>query len=267
MTVRRSLAEKIFLGAIRDRLLEPGAVRHVLGRVAEEIKKLSADRSGVLGRKTRELRDAEKRLGNWLQFVGDGRASDLSSVRAEIAQAEARVERLSAEVKVLRRPKAPDFRVPSEKWVVEQVKLTQALLERRTPDSARLIRRLLGQKVIIKPVDSGSGRPYYVASMDIDTLALVESGSDDPDSASPSLRWWRCPESNRGSCECRGSDGARLERGRWRQRLARGRKPEQGRVPATERRRAVASLSSSTTHPSGPVAGYLFAAFFLRSAQ
>ena len=61
-----------------------------------------------------------------------------------------------------------------------------------------------------------------------------------------------------GSCECRGSDGARLERGRWRQRLARGRKPEQGRVPATERRRAVASLSSSTTHPSGPVAGYLF---------
>ena len=191
LTVCRAKAERIFLGALRDRLLDPAAIRYALLRVSAEVEKLSGDVADTLGRKQTELDEARKRLNNLVEFVTRGEASDSAAIAAAITAAEVRVSRLGAEVDALRTNDGPVFPVPSEEWIAERVGALQELLERRTPESARVLRRLLG-KVSLKPVFPESGRPYYVASTEIDTFALIESSGPrgGPDGGSGSLRWW-----------------------------------------------------------------------------
>ena len=68
----------------------------------------------------------------------------------------------------------------------------QELLERRIPESARVLRRLLGE-VVLEPVKPENGRAYYVARTAIDTFVLVEPPGPRGglDGGSGSLRWWR----------------------------------------------------------------------------
>ena len=197
LTVCRSKVERIFLGALRDRLLEPGAIRYALRRVADEVARLTGDVADLLGRKQAELADARKRLNNLVDFVSRGEASDSPTLATAIAETEARVSRLQVEVDALRRDDGPAFTLPSEAWVAERVGALQELLERRTPESARVLRRLLG-KVFLEPVHPERGRPYYLARTAIDTFALIEPSGPrgGPDGGSGSLQWWRRRESN-----------------------------------------------------------------------
>ena len=59
-TVCRSKVERILLGALRDRLLQPDALRHALGRVADEIARLAGQVTEVRARKQAELAKAGK---------------------------------------------------------------------------------------------------------------------------------------------------------------------------------------------------------------
>ena len=198
LTVRRSLVESILLGAICDRLLEPGAVHRVLESLVAEIRKLSRAASGKLDTRRVEYRAARKRLDRLVEFVAGGHAPDSAVVAEAIAEAEARVSQLSAEIDALDDGRRSDLRSPSVEWVAERVLALKGLLERRTVESARLLRRLLGEDVVLEPVTPDSGRPYYVARTAIDAFVLVEpSGpSGGPDGGSQSLRWWRRRESN-----------------------------------------------------------------------
>ena len=197
LTVCRSKVERIFLRALRDRLLEPGVVSYALRRVADEVARLAADVPEMLGRKQAELTEVRKRLNQLVDFVARGEASDSRAVGAAIAEAEARVSRLDLEVAALSRSDGPLFELPSETWIAERVAALQELLERRTAQSAHVLRRLLGE-VVLEPVKPESGRSYYVARTVIDTLVLREpSGpAHGPDEGSGSLRWWRRRESN-----------------------------------------------------------------------
>ena len=51
LTVCRAKVERIFLRALRDKLLEPGAIRHALRRVADEVVRLTGDVADMVGRK------------------------------------------------------------------------------------------------------------------------------------------------------------------------------------------------------------------------
>ena len=197
LMLSRAKAERIFLRALRDRLLEPGAVRYALRRVADEIAKLSGDVADAVRRKKAELADARKRLNNLVDFVSCGHVSDSAALASAIAAAEARASRLQVEVDALGRTGDPVFSPPSEEWIVEQVGALQRLLERRTPQSATVLRRLLG-KVVLEPVRPESGRPYYIARTAIDTFVLIDPPGPrgGPDGGAPSLRWWRRRESN-----------------------------------------------------------------------
>ena len=197
LTVCRSKLERIFFRALSTRLLEPGVVRYALRRVADEVAKLSGDVADMVRRKTSELADARKRLHNFVDFVAKGGATDSPTLSAAIVEAEARAARLQAELEALRRDHGSRFRVPSEEWVSQQVAPLQHLLERRTPESARVLRRLLG-KVVLEPVHPEKGRPYYVARTAIDAFVLLDPSrpKGSPDGGSGSLRWWRRRESN-----------------------------------------------------------------------
>ena len=157
LTVRRSLVESILLGAICDRLLEPGAVYRVLQSVVAEIRKLSSAAGGQLDSRRLEYRAARKRLDRLVEFVAGGHAPDSAAVAEAIAQAEARVSQLSAEIDALDDGRRSDLRSPSVEWVAERVLALKRLLERRTVESARVLRRLLGEHVVLEPVTPDSG--------------------------------------------------------------------------------------------------------------
>ena len=87
----------------------------------------------------------------------------------------------------------------------ERVACLQAVLERKTAESALTLRKLLG-KIRLEPTQGDIGRPYYRAVSKLQVLALLEDlpGEGSGDSAgettseggSTSFRWWRRRESN-----------------------------------------------------------------------
>ena len=127
LTVRRSLVESILLGAICDRLLEPDEVHRVLESIVAEIRKLSRAASGKLDTRRVEYRAARKRLDRLVEFVAGGHAPDSAAVAEAIAEAEARVSQLSAEIDALDDGRRSDLRSPSVEWVAERVLALRSL--------------------------------------------------------------------------------------------------------------------------------------------
>ena len=107
-------------------------------------------------------------------------------------------------------------------------------------DHGQSIRVLHGCSLLLSPWSCQRRRPWIrrlacrVAKwLEINWLGVLEAPGIEP-----------------GSCECRGSDGARLERGRWRQRLARGRKP---RTRASAGNRTAASCRIAEFLHNAPI--------------
>ena len=81
-------------------------------------------------------------------------------------------------------------------WIEERLCRVQEVLERRTEQSALLLRDVLGT-IRLEPQRGDVGRPYYLAQTAIDCIALLETPPGEaPDGGSNSLRKWRRRESN-----------------------------------------------------------------------
>ena len=197
LTLSRSKLERIFLRALRDRLLDPAAIRYALQRVAAEVAQVHGDVADIRSRKQAELSPARRELNNLVAFVRGGQVSDSAVLAAEIAKSESRVSRLQAELDALPAAGGPALPVPSEAWIAERVGELQALLERRTPKAATVLRRLFG-KVDLEPHHAECGRDYYVAHTALDVFALIDPSGPrgGPDGGSGSFSWWRRRESN-----------------------------------------------------------------------
>jgi hypothetical protein len=90
-----------------------------------------------------------------------------------------------------RRSCAKVFQAPPREWIEERLEGMQELLERRTEQSARLLRELLGE-VRLEPITGDIGRPYYAAGTSIDCLVLLKPpAGEGPDGGSSMLRQWR----------------------------------------------------------------------------
>ena len=97
--VRRTLAEKVILGAIQQQIADPEHIAYVLRRVELEITKLRSDPPDTLKLNEAEL-SAEHRLANFVDFIGEGRGSQ---ARAKaLVETERRVDALSEEPEALR---------------------------------------------------------------------------------------------------------------------------------------------------------------------
>ena len=106
--VPRRVAEKVILGALRDRLLQPEPVCQVLDRVREEVTALCAHVPDMLKAKTTQLAAARLRVDRIVSFVALGRAHDSKALAEALAENEASVDSLEAEVEALAR----GFRLP-----------------------------------------------------------------------------------------------------------------------------------------------------------
>jgi hypothetical protein len=195
MLVRRKLAETKILKAVEKQLSGPEQIRYVLGRVEEEVRKLYSHIPETVRLKETELSAEELRLANFVDFVGEGRGSQ--ALAKALVETERRVDALREELDGLRRGCEKVFQAPPVEWIEERLTQMKDLLEKRTEQSALILRRLLGQ-IRLEPTRGDIGRPYYLARTTLDSLALMEPLAEPyrSEGGSNSLRWWRRRESN-----------------------------------------------------------------------
>ncbi len=153
--VRRTLAEKMILGAIQEQIADSDHIAYVLRRVEEEIAKLRSDLPDTLKLKEAELTAEQRRLANFVDFIGEGRGSQ--ALAKALVETERRVDQLAEEVESLRRSREKIFRPPPIEWIKDRLSNIQQVLEQRTARSAQTLRALLG------PIASSSSRPTSAA--------------------------------------------------------------------------------------------------------
>ncbi len=191
--VRRTLAEKVILEAVQEQISEPKQIAYVLQRVEEEIAKLRSDLPDTLKLKEAELSAEQRRMANFLDFIGEGRGSQ--ALAKALVETERRVETLSAEVDGLRRSREKVFRTPPVEWIKDRLTNLQEVLELRTAKSAQVLRNILGP-IRMELVTPDIGRPFYRAVTTLDALALIETPPDGAEGGSNSLQRWRRRELN-----------------------------------------------------------------------
>jgi len=195
LLVRRKLAEDVILQALQERLSDPEHIRYVLERVEKEVAALRSDLPETIRLKEAELASEERRLTNFVDFIGEGRGS--RALAEALLETERRIDALREELDGLRRGRDKVFQAPPVEWIRDRMSRLQEVLERRTARSALLLRRFLGP-IRLEPVPVQAGRPYYRAATTIDTLALIETPPepDGPDGGSTYLRSWTQGDSN-----------------------------------------------------------------------
>ena len=191
--VRRTLAEKVILDAIKQRISDVEQDAYVLQRVQEEIAKLRADLPDNLKLKEAELAAEQRRMADFVDFIGEGRGSQ--ALAKALVETERRVESLTAEVDGLRRSRDKIFRTPPIEWISDRMSKLQDVLEQRTVRSAQALRDILGP-IRMELVTPDIGRPFYRAITSIDALALTESPPAGAEGGSNSLQRWRRRELN-----------------------------------------------------------------------
>jgi len=192
--VRRTLAEKVILGAIQEQIADPEHIAYVLQRVEEEIAKLRSDLPDTLKLKEAELTAEQRRLANFVDFIGEGRGSQ--ALAKALVETERRVDTLGEEVDALRRSREKIFRPPPIEWIKERLNNLHQVLEQRTARSAQTLRNLLGP-IRLELVTPDIGRPFYRAVTTLDALALIEEPPPaGAEGGSNSLQRWRRRELN-----------------------------------------------------------------------
>ena len=84
-----------------------------------------------------------RRVARLVDLIARGRES--TAVAEELAVPERRVEVLEAEVEAMRWARSVELCPPSLGWLEKRLAAFRTLLERRTAESAMLLRRLLGK--------------------------------------------------------------------------------------------------------------------------
>jgi site-specific DNA recombinase len=195
LLVRRSLVERIVLDAVRTQLSRPEHIEYILQRVETEVGKLYAHVPQSIRLKETELTAEERRLANFVDFIGEGRGS--RTLAQALLETEHKVDALREELNGLRRSREKVFQTPPREWIEERLACVNEILERNTDRSGPVLRNLLGQ-LRLEPTRGDIGRPYYVARTSLNTLALLEMPSETAGgyTGSNSLQWWRRRESN-----------------------------------------------------------------------
>jgi hypothetical protein len=117
--VRRTLAEKVILGVVQEQISDPAHIAYVLSRVEEEIAKLRSDLPDALKLKEAELTSEQRRLANFVDFIGEGRGSQ--ALAKALVETERRVDTLCDEVESLRRSREKIFRPPPIEWIKDRL--------------------------------------------------------------------------------------------------------------------------------------------------
>ena len=200
LLVARRLVERRLVAAVRERINDPQRLLYVLQRVEAEVHKLCANLPEDLKLKSAALAAEERRIANFIEFIGSGKGT--GALGEALDAAERRAAMLRGDIEALDATTSDVFQAPPLEWVTSQVARLQGLLERETGPSALLLRKVLGP-VRLVPTTPEVGRPYYRAETAVQALDLLQ----DPEDGSNWLRQWRRGESNRAGGDVGGGEG------------------------------------------------------------
>jgi site-specific DNA recombinase len=189
LLVRRRVAEAKLLAAIRDSLTDTEAIHSVLRAVEREVRRLCADLPDNLKLKRAALAAEERKIANFVEFIGDGKGT--GALAQALTGAEQRAVALRDEIQALDAANTTVLEPPPLEWVARRLAKLQPILEGQTSRSAILLRRVLGP-VTLTPKQPDVGKPYYEAETALQTVDLL----DDPEDGSNWLRKWRRGELN-----------------------------------------------------------------------
>jgi len=189
LLVPRRLTEKGVLAAVQERLQDLPSLRYVLERVEAEVKRLHGHLPEEIELKRAALATEERRIANYIAFIGDGKAT--RALGEALGAAERRAAALRQELRALDTSAGEVFKAPPIEWVAERLAKLQEVLERDTPRSALILRRILGP-IRLVPVTPQVGRPYYQSETTLQVLDLLEA----PEGGSNWSQWWRWRASN-----------------------------------------------------------------------
>jgi hypothetical protein len=191
LMVSRRLTERKVLESLRQECSTPSVIAAVLTHVEAEIQRLHGHVPEEIKLRRAALSDEERRIANFIEFIGDGRGTPTLSEALRGAEGKATVIR--EELRTLEATAADVFKAPPVEWVAARLEKIQELLEQETTQSALLLRRILGP-IRLAPVTPEVGRPYYQAETALQILELIQ----DPEGGSNSLSWWTRWSSNPG---------------------------------------------------------------------
>lgn len=97
LIVRRSLAERVILDAVRERLETSESLAYLLQRVEKEVSALYSDVPETIRLKRTELDAEERRVSNFVEFIAEGRGS--RALGEALVACERRVDELRAEAR------------------------------------------------------------------------------------------------------------------------------------------------------------------------
>ena len=135
------------------------------------------------------LATEERRIANYIAFIGDGKGT--RALGEALGAAEQRTTAIRQELRAVELSAGEVFKAPPIEWVTERLGKLQDLLERETPRSALLLRRILGP-IRLVPVTPQVGKPYYQSETTLQVLDLL----DNPEGGSNWSQWWRWRVSN-----------------------------------------------------------------------
>ena len=188
LLVPRRLAERRLLAALQEDLA-PEHVQYVLTRIQTEVAKLLAHFPEEIRVRREALADEERRVANFIEFIGDGKGTP--ALAQALQAAEEKAIALRGELQALEASSGDLFKPPPAEWVADRLGKIQDVLEGETVGSALLLRRILGP-VRLVPVTPDVGKPYYQAQTAVRVLDLLEAS----DGGSNLLQWWRRWASN-----------------------------------------------------------------------
>ncbi len=196
LLVRRSLVEKIILDMVQEQLTDPQHIEYVLRRVAAEVGKLYTHVPESIRLKETELTAEQRRLANFVDFIGEGRGS--RTLAQALFDSEGKVGALKEELESLHRCRGKVFQVPPIEWIQERLTKLKEILERNSDRSGPLLRKLLGPLRLEPKCGGDTDRPFYKATTSLNTLALLDPlmESEGRDGGSNSLQWWTRGDSN-----------------------------------------------------------------------
>ncbi len=193
--VQRTLTEKIILEEVSQRLSSPDQIHQILTKIEKEIGILYSIIPESIRRKEIELNAEERRLSNFIEFIGEGRGS--SALAKALENSEIKVNALQSELEGLQQTRDKVFQAPPIDWIEEKLTELSDVLEQNTAQSAEAIRQVLGP-IRMEATYPETGKPYYIAHTSIDTLAIIDKPaySESSQKSSDTLRWWARKDSN-----------------------------------------------------------------------
>lgn len=188
LLVRRTIAERCVLAAVRARISNAESLRYVLDRVAIEVKRLHAELPETLRTTHPKLDLAERRVANFIAFIDDGKGThalgqaletsetELEQLRGELAALEAMATGglHAAACRMDRRANAAAWGVA---WPPDHALCAGAAPH---PGPARL-----------RPVRPEVGRPHYQIETALEVLDLLDVASEEAETSEGGSNWYQ----------------------------------------------------------------------------